>query len=173
METNTGISETDEDLHCEECGYNLRGLSRRRCPECGCTFDVDELRLGPDAAAHSWRATWSRAAPLTVLAMCGSFGMSAVIQAFGYSDRTGPGSREWIVHNLLAPWHYILATVVVPSTAFGVVVITLLGKVVQSTKRMGLSGSLVIVRITALSFLAFALLAFQFSCLHTCATIGD
>ena len=28
-----------EDLHCPLCGYNLRGLSEPRCPECGHRFD--------------------------------------------------------------------------------------------------------------------------------------
>ncbi len=27
------------DLPCQECGYNLRGLTGRRCPECGCDLD--------------------------------------------------------------------------------------------------------------------------------------
>src|SRR5262245_58970126 len=33
-------SETEEfDRHCESCGYNLRGLTVNRCPECGIQFD--------------------------------------------------------------------------------------------------------------------------------------
>lgn len=32
------------DVFCPECGYNLRGLSSNRCPECGDA--VDELRHG-------------------------------------------------------------------------------------------------------------------------------
>ncbi len=32
------------DLFCSECGYNLRGLTVGRCPECGHAFDPDELR---------------------------------------------------------------------------------------------------------------------------------
>jgi len=27
---------------CLECGYDLRGLSERRCPECGTQFDQDK-----------------------------------------------------------------------------------------------------------------------------------
>ena len=28
------------DLHCTQCGYNLTGLTDRRCPECGNRFDI-------------------------------------------------------------------------------------------------------------------------------------
>jgi hypothetical protein len=33
----------DRDVPCPRCGYNLRGLSGRRCPECG---DELTLRIG-------------------------------------------------------------------------------------------------------------------------------
>ena len=29
---------------CENCGYNLKGLTEQRCPECGTTFDEKMLR---------------------------------------------------------------------------------------------------------------------------------
>ncbi|UCG15098.1 MAG: hypothetical protein JSV19_07345 [Phycisphaerales bacterium] len=34
--------------HCPGCGYNLRGLSEQRCPECGRAFTFDELRTTPE-----------------------------------------------------------------------------------------------------------------------------
>ena len=36
----------DEDLHCFNCGYNLRGLSGdpRRCPECFHEYSLSDLR---------------------------------------------------------------------------------------------------------------------------------
>jgi hypothetical protein len=42
--------------HCPECGYNLRGLSEQRCPECGRPFTFEELgmtaeELGVQAAS--------------------------------------------------------------------------------------------------------------------------
>ena len=42
LESDSGIS---EELTCLGCGYNLRGLGADpvRCPECGATFDRDEL----------------------------------------------------------------------------------------------------------------------------------
>jgi hypothetical protein len=29
---------------CRVCGYSLKGLTERRCPECGTTFDPDDPR---------------------------------------------------------------------------------------------------------------------------------
>jgi hypothetical protein len=32
---------------CPACGYNLKGIRERRCPECGRAFSNDELESGP------------------------------------------------------------------------------------------------------------------------------
>lgn len=37
--------QTAEPLHCPLCDYNLHGLPEPRCPECGYSFDWDELRI--------------------------------------------------------------------------------------------------------------------------------
>ena len=34
----------DTDILCPLCDYNLRGLEKANCPECGATFDWEELR---------------------------------------------------------------------------------------------------------------------------------
>src|SRR5438552_2015268 len=34
----------EQSLHCPLCGYDLRGLSQPRCPECGSRFEWAELR---------------------------------------------------------------------------------------------------------------------------------
>ena len=38
---------------CAKCGYNLRGLTEHRCPECGVPFDPDSLR--DDQSDHESR----------------------------------------------------------------------------------------------------------------------
>lgn len=35
-------------LNCTSCGYNLTGLTREVCPECGTTFDLELLRNDPE-----------------------------------------------------------------------------------------------------------------------------
>jgi predicted Zn-ribbon and HTH transcriptional regulator len=32
-----------EDAGCKSCGYSLRGMAARRCPECGREFDPNNL----------------------------------------------------------------------------------------------------------------------------------
>jgi len=32
------------DVYCPKCGYNLRQLTENRCPECGSTFDLRQVR---------------------------------------------------------------------------------------------------------------------------------
>lgn len=29
--------------HCQDCGYNLTGLTSARCPECGRTLEAEEV----------------------------------------------------------------------------------------------------------------------------------
>jgi hypothetical protein len=38
--------------HCLACGYNLFGLTRMRCPECGRPFTFDELGVSPDQLGY-------------------------------------------------------------------------------------------------------------------------
>lgn len=42
--TTPGLAATDTGLRCPRCDYNLTGLTRARCPECGETFDWDAVR---------------------------------------------------------------------------------------------------------------------------------
>ena len=39
-EGRTRAPEIEQDLYCQRCGYNLRGLTGDRCPECGETLDT-------------------------------------------------------------------------------------------------------------------------------------
>lgn len=41
----------DETIRCPLCAYNLRGLAKPRCPECGYRFEWDEL-LDPTKRLH-------------------------------------------------------------------------------------------------------------------------
>ena len=57
----------DSDLFCPECGYNLRGLTGGRCPECGREFDLASLAVSQIPWVHRdqigvfrayWRTAW-------------------------------------------------------------------------------------------------------------------
>src|SRR5512133_1110009 len=47
-----GLNETakrirvDNELYCRTCGYNLRGLSRPQCPECGTELTASTVESG-------------------------------------------------------------------------------------------------------------------------------
>ncbi|MBN2447782.1 MAG: hypothetical protein JXO22_13710, partial [Phycisphaerae bacterium] len=36
----------DRDVYCPRCDYNLRGLTKPRCPECGLVFHADDFAAG-------------------------------------------------------------------------------------------------------------------------------
>ncbi|HEX3357436.1 MAG TPA: hypothetical protein VHS31_10735 [Tepidisphaeraceae bacterium] len=57
------ILEASRDPLCPSCGYNLRGLSSNRCPECGEQFDPEKLAAAnipwlKRAAIGTWAAYW-------------------------------------------------------------------------------------------------------------------
>ncbi len=49
---------TPANKYCLDCGYNLRGLERGKCPECGRWFDVEErwswAAQEPVSAGRRW-----------------------------------------------------------------------------------------------------------------------
>ena len=50
------------DVPCVNCGYNLRGLVERRCPECGRPFTVSRARIAARGAVdHGFWAIYRRA----------------------------------------------------------------------------------------------------------------
>jgi len=46
MDDQTALREylAEQDVTCPNCGYNLRGLSASKCPECGSAPDIHEIR---------------------------------------------------------------------------------------------------------------------------------
>lgn len=52
-ERGTRLYLRDHDVACAGCGYNLRGLKRLRCPECGREFSWQDMKA-PEARI-SWR----------------------------------------------------------------------------------------------------------------------
>lgn len=51
-DTSAAISETDLDLFCPECGYELRGISIDHCPECGQPIDRTSMSVARLPWAH-------------------------------------------------------------------------------------------------------------------------
>lgn len=158
---------------CEFCGYDLRGLDRCRCPECGTDFDLDELRA---RQAAMQRASWTRFALHVGYAIGLMFActvLSIAIQQVAYSARTGPRSREWIVHNLPAPAHYLCATVYFPEAmlvaGFTYLLLRYLRRGFVKTSMISAHWQTVMM---FLIVLAFGLLA-QLGCLFEIATMGD
>jgi hypothetical protein len=41
------VPEHDTGLTCPRCGYNLTGLTRSECPECGLAFTIADPAAGP------------------------------------------------------------------------------------------------------------------------------
>ncbi len=57
------MPEIAQDLFCQRCGYNLRGLTGNRCPECGASLDgvrslVSQIPWVYRKELGWWRAYW-------------------------------------------------------------------------------------------------------------------
>lgn len=75
------------EYHCPQCGYNLRGQTVNRCPECGFLYDLPALRQ------LAWDAFWNAMSPYLraakLLAAAGILGLAAICMASGPA-RTNP-----------------------------------------------------------------------------------
>src|SRR5882672_9022713 len=57
MDTPTDPPTTDSAF-CQACGYSLRGLTARRCPECGRPFNPsDSATMSIGRPLHRWQRT--------------------------------------------------------------------------------------------------------------------
>lgn len=60
----------EEDAYCPGCGYNLRGLTVPRCPECGRPFtsaEIDEYKEPPPSSLQKWLVVTAFAIPAVVI----------------------------------------------------------------------------------------------------------
>lgn len=100
---------SDAELHCPECGYDLRATEAGRCPECGSAFDRAAMSQSRIAWEHRrsigrmrawWRTIWQ--ATFRVKQLADS--ISAPVD--GYAAR-----RFWLINALLAylPFSVLLA----------------------------------------------------------------
>ena len=100
---------SDAELHCPECGYDLRATEAGRCPECGSVFDRELMSQSRIAWEHRksigrvrawWRTVWQ--ATFRVKQLADS--ISAPVD--GYAAR-----RFWLINALLAymPFAVVLA----------------------------------------------------------------
>ena len=69
-----------DDLRCPHCSYNLRGLTSRRCPECGTGFDPHILRHQfPPRPSPVWRKLiWAMALAPVLIAGAGLLASQAI-----------------------------------------------------------------------------------------------
>jgi len=167
------ITPIECDLSCSQCGYNLKGLDRGQCPECGLLFDLEELREFHAKADARMYDLYLRTIAMMLVIMVGTGVLSVVMQFIGYADQAGPRSRAWIVHNLPAPLHYIITTVAIPLVSFVGLLTILIWKYVKETKRSWKSNSWITRRVSPLLVFAVTLMMFQCGFLYGCATLGD
>lgn len=81
------MHETQFDLHCEKCGYSLRGHDGGRCPECGLNIDHARLR---EIAARS-RFAVARAAYVAQMKL-GLIGGIGIMLGMPILATVSPGS---------------------------------------------------------------------------------
>ena len=89
-------------LNCPACGYELRGLSEPRCPECGEGFDPFVLRYAVEHPPF-WRnpAFWSWSA-FVIVAMAFSLGLFVMfrgVAAVILACILGVGAIHWAHRN--------------------------------------------------------------------------
>lgn len=96
MSEDTSISGSPhQDLKCWTCGYDLTGLTERRCPECGEPFDPGELRHLYSKASRdrAWRLVLVRHIALVLAVFLACSGLSCGVRE--YYERTAANGMHY------------------------------------------------------------------------------
>ena len=152
---------------CPTCGYNVHGLQEDRCPECGREFDRWKIqgRAWPPLGLSEWVAVWMIAVVVATSAL------SYLIQRIGWPS-SGPGSREWIVHdnNITSVPSYVPLTVWLP-LSIAVAGMATIGLWLRRRLLAGASRSSL--AMTKYTVIAAAVLVVQYACFHWAALCCD
>lgn|GEM_PF-1617259 len=90
------------DVPCDNCGYNLRGLTRDTCPECGWGFDfVALVRARHPVPLHAWAFSvggwWLAMAALMGLMLARLFWLDEPATNWVMRVMIGPGRRSLLL----------------------------------------------------------------------------
>jgi hypothetical protein len=99
----TTRSETSQAAgSCWECGYSLRGLESRRCPECGRPFDPADPTTMNMGREVGWLAAWLMRPPGWMLHVLTAF---AVLMALWGTATPGPGGEypHFVLSRVFSP----------------------------------------------------------------------
>ena len=84
-----------DDLPCPNCGYNLRALTTRRCPECGEAFDPHRVRRAqPPVLVSLWVEMGLGSLGLALAYPC-SCAASVTLVLNPFAKQPGP-TRIWL-----------------------------------------------------------------------------
>lgn len=142
------MHEADRQPHCPRCGYDLRGQTVERCPECGLHYDAKALESITREAFHRcigpylnsiWALTWSAAVslaqigsllgPLLPCAFLVILPLALLAPAWIESRSTrGPEDRalvrrRWMALEILPSWPFVLGGIAVMHGALHLLVL--------------------------------------------------
>jgi hypothetical protein len=124
------------NMRCPNCGYDLRHLTERRCPECGKPFDPDVVSRQPCIRLHAWLhqpSWWSRAAAVPRLCLRPSVAVGSDVSLDARMAPLAPRLLGWAIF-----WH---AAIVVVLLMLGALIGSLFG-LYRSSGAMELIGYL-------------------------------
>jgi|GEM_PF-6691985 len=83
---------TDKDVYCLNCGYCLRGIPERRCPECGSGYDHAAIRY------FSFHQNWDRRDAARHVISSSAIGMAILVSPLMWDFNWGPFGRVALVY---------------------------------------------------------------------------